>query len=139
MVYPNEKSASGTSVYIIPGVGKDYPVGEHFTLGEFQCRDGTLAVLLHDALVLHLDRMRRYFDAPVRVSSGFRTAAHNERIGGVDDSVHLWGGAADIKVDDMDPSTVATFAEEEGFGGVGRYSTFTHVDVHGSRRRWDRT
>jgi len=137
MVHPNEKSASGVSTYLIPDVGEDYSVGEHFTIGEFQCHDGTPVVLLHDALIEHLDRMRRHFDAPVHVSSGFRTGAHNERIGGVDDSVHLWGGAADIKIDGVQPSTVATYAEKEGFGGVGRYSTFTHVDVHGSGRRWD--
>jgi uncharacterized protein YcbK (DUF882 family) len=34
---------------------------------------------------------------------------------------------------------VADWANEEGFGGVGRYPDFTHVDVHGSERRWDKT
>jgi len=34
-------------------------------------------------------------------------------------------------------NTVADFAETLGVGGIGRYDTFTHVDVWGWNRRWD--
>jgi len=55
------------------------------------------------------------------------------------------GKAADITINSMSPSEVADAIEEsitEGkvmFGGVGRYDTFTHVDIRTSKARWDNT
>jgi uncharacterized protein YcbK (DUF882 family) len=43
-----------------------------------------------------LDRLRDLVDGPVNVSSGFRCNTHNKEIGGVDNSWHTKGKAADI-------------------------------------------
>lgn len=136
---PHSQTAKRSIALSIPKEGRHFELGEHFTLREFACRDGTPVVLVHNVLIQHLDRMRGHFGVPVYVHSGFRTAAHNADEGGVDNSTHLWGGAADVRVEDVPPSDVASWAEDEGFGGVGRYDSFTHVDVKGKGRRWDNT
>ena len=50
---------------------------------------------------------------------------------------HLYGKAADIKVQGIAPSEVAKYAEtllDEG--GIGIYNTFTHIDVRSTKSRW---
>lgn len=44
-----------------------------------------------------LDRLREWFGGPIIVTSGFRSPAVNERVGGSRTSAHLDGLAADIK------------------------------------------
>ena len=127
------------NVYSLAQLRDDTPLGDHFALGEFVCHDDTPVVMVHQALILHLDRLREHFDAPIRVLSGFRTGAYNEKVGGANESAHLVGLAADIWVKGVPPGEVADEAESRGFGGVGRYDDFTHVDVRGRDRRWDRT
>lgn len=113
-------------------------VAQHFHVHEFACSDGTDVLLIHPALPDLLETIRAHFISPVIVNSGFRTHAYNETLpGSAEDSPHLWGMAADIIVDGVPPDAVADFAETLGVGGLGRYDTFTHVDVRGQDRRWD--
>ena len=52
-----------------------------------------------DALVLEvLDPLREHVGVPVRVTSGYRSPAHNRAIGGSKTSQHCVGEAADFKV-----------------------------------------
>lgn len=81
--------------------------------------------------------------APIRVISGYRTPAYNARIGGAPRSRHMEGDAADIKVAGWAAHKVhdAVLELHEGqkinIGGLGRYATFTHVDVRpGPLARW---
>lgn len=138
MLPPRDQYEEDTKAYVLPLITGDHQLSENFRLGEFACRDGTPVVLVHPALVEHLQRLRNYAGGPVEVLSGFRTGAYNKKIGGVDNSRHMYGMAADVVVDGMTPEEVATWAEEEGFGGVGRYPNegFTHLDVYGQSRRW---
>ena len=119
--------------------GADFRLGENFTLGEFASRDGADEVLTHPALVALLGAVRAHFGKPVTVNSGYRSPTHNRRIGGARNSRHVMGLAADIVVDRgaVSPNKVATFVETLQPGGLGRYKTFTHVDVQGKSRRWD--
>ena len=127
---------SAAKAYNIVADGVHHKLSANFTLHEMQSKDGSLALLVHPALIDGLQRLRQHFRRPVRISSGYRTHAHNESIGGAGQSRHLWGMAADIVVDGVEPRVVADAAERMGFGGVGRYATFTHVDVQGKNRRW---
>lgn len=49
-----------------------------------------------------LDPLREHLGRPVRVTSGYRTAQVNARIGGSKTSAHMSGEAVDIKVDGLD-------------------------------------
>ena len=112
---------------------------QHFSTSEMRCSDGTPILLAHRQLLRWLDYLRSWAGAPVQITSGYRTHAYNRRIGGADESRHMYGLAADVKVQGKTPSDVADWADRHGFGGVGRYESFTHLDVFGQDRRWDRT
>ena len=47
-------------------------------------------------LARYLDRIREDYGKPITVNSGFRSRAVNEKVGGVKNSAHLEGLAADI-------------------------------------------
>lgn len=133
---PHSQDPDHSRVYRVSTQG-DTGVALHFRAKEFACTDGTDVLLIHPALPPLLEDIRSHFLSPVHITSGFRTHAHNDAVGGAENSRHLWGMAADITVDDVPPDTVADFAEALGVGGLGRYDTFTHVDVWGQNRRWD--
>jgi uncharacterized protein YcbK (DUF882 family) len=57
-------------------------------------------------------------------------------VGGARGSQHLYGRAADIVVKGVKPSVVADYCEAIGMGGIGRYTTFTHIDVRDKKARW---
>ena len=132
----NDQYESGADTYRVSLHGHQ-KASAHFKVEEFACADGTDVLLIHPQLIDLLEELRANWGRPVTVNSGFRTAAYNDKIGGADDSRHLYGLAADIVISGVPPDEVATLAADLGAGGVGRYDTFTHVDVWGSDRRWD--
>lgn len=116
-----------------------------FTVREFRCKDGSDEILVDEALVLLLQCIREHFGEPVTITSGYRTASHNTKVGGSKSSQHLLGRAADIQVQDTDPLAVAAYAESlmPDWGGVGRYPVkagrakgWVHVDTRADKARW---
>ena len=84
-----------------------------------------------------LETVREHFGKPVIITSACRCEAHNERVGGSMASQHKLGRAADIIVKGVDPEDVAEWLNIVNDGGVGEYSTFTHVDSRSGRKaRW---
>ncbi len=73
------------------------PLSEHFSLDEFESPD-TGQVMLDGVLFAALDDCRRVINAPIVVTSGYRTATHNRDVGGKPDSLHLIGAAADLVI-----------------------------------------
>ena len=114
-------------------------VSAHFKVREFACQDGSDAVFISEELVELLEKIRVHFGKPTTINSGFRTAAHNKKVGGAAQSQHCFGMAADIVVRDIYPIKVAEYADKllGNKGGVGRYDTFTHVDVRATKSRWN--
>ena len=53
-----------------------------FRVREFACRDGSDPLFVDSALVQLLQSIRDHFGAPVVITSGYRTAAHNRAVGG---------------------------------------------------------
>jgi len=122
--------------YSLMELGRDFSVSTHFTLGEFACNDGSDVVLIHPALPALLEVFRLKFGGPLFINSSYRSHAHNVSVGGSPRSKHLYGMAADIWTPNVYPSKVGDYAEQLGIGGVGRYKTFTHVDIYSADRRW---
>jgi len=121
-----------------PSIDGDRSLAPDFTVAEFACSDGTDVLLVHLALVELLQAVRDEVGAALHLTSGFRTAAYNDKVGGADDSRHMYGLAGDVVTPAAPPGDVAQIGEDLGAGGVGRYDDFTHLDVYGSGRRWDR-
>ena len=116
-----------------------------FKVRELRCRDGSDTVMVDEMLMLLLQCIREHFGKPVTITSGYRTASHNAKVGGSRSSQHLLGRAADIQVLDTDPLAVAAYAESlmPGWGGVGRYPVkagrvkgWVHVDTRPNKSRW---
>lgn len=90
-------------------------------------------------LIEVLDRIREKLGRPVIVYSGYRCPSHNAEVGGVPNSYHTQGIAADINVlDHEDVDYVADIARQCGADGVGRYYSqrFVHVDTRGYEANW---
>jgi len=69
------------------------------------------------------------------IKSAFRTREFNDSLrGSATNSMHLTGQAFDIAVTSDEFVDVALSI---GFGGIGRYGGFTHVDSR-PHARWDR-
>ena len=118
--------------------GRTY-LSKNFQVKEFACKDGSDPVFISAELVDLLQKIRDHFERPVTITSGFRTAKHNKAEKGATYSQHLYGTAADIKVAGVKPADVAAYAETllPNSGGIGRYKTFTHVDVRPTKSRWN--
>lgn len=110
----------------------------NFKVREFACTDGTDPVFIDSDLVNVLQKIRSHFGKSVTITSAYRTPGKNKACGGTTYSQHLYGKAADIKVTGVTPKKVAAYAETllKNKGGIGVYSTFTHIDVRAVKARW---
>ena len=111
---------------------------EHFKVKEFVCADGTERTLISPDLAVVLHDIRTHFNAPVIITSGFRSEPYNKKVGGAEKSTHMDGRAADIVVKGVSPGKVAQYAERlmPEYGGIGEYRTFVHIDVRREKSRW---
>ena len=118
----------------------DGKVSKHFSVREFASKDGSDKVLIDDDLVALLEDIREAAGGKaITINSGYRSPEHNAAVGGVSNSQHVKGTAADIVVEGTDPLTVGQIAEHflNKTGGIGVYKSFTHVDTRATRSRWD--
>ncbi|ABR46757.1 Peptidase M15A [Alkaliphilus metalliredigens QYMF] len=111
-------------------------ISKNFKLKEFQCGDGGYQVRLDSQVLKKLQELREQTGRPVLINSGYRTPSYNQQVGGSPRSQHLLGKAADIMVPGMELESLARVAEGIGFGGIGIYRTFIHVDVRSEKVRW---
>lgn len=111
----------------------------NFRVREFRCQDGSDPIFIDDDLVNIVQKVRTHFGKAVTITSAFRTASHNKKVGGATYSQHCYGTAADIKVSGVAASAVADYIETliPSTGGIGRYSTWTHVDARKTKARWN--
>ena len=119
---------------------------KNFNLDEFQSKDG--AAMPKDVeknvreLAKNLQVIRDYFNLPLSISSGYRSPAHNAKIGGAKDSQHKYGRAADFSVSGKNPIEIAKGIEsliaagKIKQGGIGIYPTWVHYDIRGTKARW---
>lgn len=113
----------------------------NFSKSEFESKDGTpmpLDVLQNiQVLAEQLQVIRDEIGKPISITSGWRSANHNARIGGAKHSYHVKGMAADIQVAGMHPMDVKKMIlrlMNEGKilkGGLKAYKSWTHVDTRG--------
>jgi uncharacterized protein YcbK (DUF882 family) len=105
-------------------------VAEFFSLNEFQC-PCCCCVKLHSLLLQKLKGLRYRIKKPVIITSGYRCPKYNMETGGVKNSYHLLGMAADIYVPGISLAELLQVAREFGFQGIGFYPrrNFLHLDI----------
>jgi hypothetical protein len=127
---------------------------EHFVIEEFDCNDGTHVLPGRAATYRYLCRtflepMRRKYGRCIP-TSGYRTRAYNDAIGGEPGSYHVNEDhdrddvAADVTFARGTPAEWAAMArrirerERNGRGGIGRYDSqrFIHIDTRDFRSDW---
>lgn len=88
-----------------------------------------------EKLVRILDALRDFFGVPGEISSAVRCAQHNAEVGGVYNSRHLKGWAADVNFRGIAPARVIEKAYEMGCNYAysiqsnGRDSGYVHIDI----------
>jgi uncharacterized protein YcbK (DUF882 family) len=122
-------------------------ITNNFHLIEFHSKDGSPMpdhVLQNVAeLARNLQILRNEIGKPIHINSGYRSPEHNRRIGGVPNSFHTKGMAADIVVRGISPRKLSKIIRKlisQGKmekGGIGLYNTFVHYDIRGYNARWD--
>jgi uncharacterized protein YcbK (DUF882 family) len=104
---------------------------KYFNYSEFDSPDvqGSGQMMDKDFLNL-LDQARDRFDKPININSGFRTPAHNESVGGKENSSHLKGLAVDVAcIASRDRFELIDIFLDLGINRIGIADTFIHIDV----------
>ena len=113
----------------------------HFSKSEMACHCcGDLKI--DQRLLDGLENLRKLAGAPVIVHDAYRCPKRNEEVGGVADSEHTRGLAADIRISGLSLQQMYGLAlqvPEFANGGIGAYDGgFLHLDVRDHRSRWAR-
>jgi len=124
-------------------------LSDNFKLSEFECNDGSKTpqdvIYNLQLLAVQLQAIRDYTGKAITINSGYRSPSYNQSIGGAKNSQHVKGKAADIVISGMHPHDTYNLLEhlnDKGIikiGGLGKYDTFTHVDIRDYKARWDNT
>jgi len=113
-------------------------ISPYFNLSEFAC-PCCKKIMLHPLLLEKLEKLRKIIERPVYITSGYRCTKYNHQIGGMLNSYHCIGLAADIKVKDINLIELLEICENIDFAGIGFYEkkNFLHLDVRPTKRtRW---
>ncbi len=104
---------------------------KYFNYSEFDSPDVQGSGQLMDKTLLDmLDEIREIVGEPIIITSGFRTPAHNEAVGGKEQSSHLKGLAVDIAVrhSRMRFKLIDALLEV-GVNRIGIADNFVHIDI----------
>lgn len=120
---------------------RDFPMSEwrwpNFSPQEVASK-GEGELLIDEASMDKLQALRTALGKPLLITSAYRSAKHNTRVGGAARSQHRLGKAFDVVMTNHDPAHFESAARAVGFTGFGHYpkSNFMHIDT-GPARRWN--
>lgn len=116
-------------------------ITEHFTYGEFRCKHcGTNHTKRE--FIERLESARVYssnIDSKVsyKISSGYRCIEYNKLVGGVHDSAHTLGIAADIQYKNNHEKFVILYGVLHAeFKRIGEGDGFIHVDTDNTKPQY---
>jgi uncharacterized protein YcbK (DUF882 family) len=107
--------------------------------GLLKQRESVDVACLKPTLVRILKTAERHFGQKMVVTSGYRSPAHNQRVRGARNSMHMYCAAADVQMPGVSKWELAQFVRTmPGRGGVGTYchTNSVHIDV-GPERDWN--
>lgn len=117
----------------------------YFKRSEFRCKCGGkycngYPYEIDMDMVKIADKIRTKIGKPITINSGLRCKTHNVNVGGVPNSQHLHGTAADLGCPSgCTPEQMASIAEEimGNTGGIGIYPWGIHIDTRSTKSRWN--
>lgn len=103
---------------------------KYFQIEEFESPDLKGSGINMDKHFLSLlDNARHIAGISFKITSGYRTKEHNEKVGGVPNSSHTKGHAADIAATSgSERWIIIDSLIKAGFNRIGVANTFIHVD-----------
>ena len=117
---------------------------KYFKKPEFACKCGKYCngypAEIDMNMVKIADKIRSKIGKPISINSGLRCKTHNANVGGVSNSQHLLGKAADLGCPSgCTPAQMASIAEEimGDTGGIGIYPWGIHIDTRSTKSRWN--
>lgn len=123
--------------------GSEARLSESFEALEFDCPCRKCHTTLIDMdLIEKLERLRELAGAPLYITSGFRCRNHQDELErkGYETaslSMHLVGGAADLRTGKHTGEELEMLARAAGFLAVGVGARWIHVDLRDAKeRRW---
>ena len=142
VIATGEKPKESVQIDTAPGWWKDI---RYFTRSEFKCKCGGrfcngYPVEIDMNMVKIADEIRNRIGKPIQINSGIRCKTHNANVGGVSNSQHLYGNAADLgRTSGCTPEQMASIAEEimGDTGGIGTYPWGIHIDTRSTKSRWN--
>lgn len=118
----------------------------HFKVKEFACKDGSDKILIESGLIEALEEVFAHHScAKINITSGYRTATHDKKVGGKGSGNHVEGKAADFVAYDKSgkpiPSAkIVPHLEDIGVKGIGYrcggVENATHIDVGYRTNKW---
>ena len=125
-------------------------INEYFKYSEFNCKCGKCERpegVPSKELVAILTKIRKHYNQPVIINSGYRCEAHNKSVGGSANSQHFKGSAVDFIVKNTPTESVWEYVLEKwGDSPLGLaikrnknniYAGFVHIDTRGKKARWE--
>ena len=112
-------------------------LSENFSESEFECPCCGVTKINMELVTL-LQEMRDDLGERIHITSSYRCPKHNKLVGGARKSQHLLGTAADIVVESCSPHFIYEWLDNKlpKTGGIGKYNSFTHIDVRSRKARW---
>lgn len=123
-------------------------LSKNFREEEFTCKCGKCKEVpaeMKENLILLCQQLEkiRFFTGPIIINSGVRCQAHNKKVGGVANSQHLYGRAADIRSayvhsKELYKRILVLMQEEVIKIGYIKYyedKKFIHIDVRGIKTK----
>lgn len=110
------------------------PTSEHFSAEELSCHCcGNGVEIINPRLLELLESLRANIGGPIEISCAYRCPDHNAEVGGVPNSQHVLGNAADVQTPNYEwchtPDQLLWYCEQLPFDGIGLYDWGCHVDV----------
>jgi len=125
---------------------------KHFTVDEILTASETrdyLETEIPDNIITNiiptirvLDELREWYDRPIYLNCTYRDSAHNKKVKGEKNSLHLFFNAIDFRVNDTtklkdiynhlvywDSIRHFNFLPKTGSMGIGLYDSFIHIDT----------
>ena len=103
----------------------------HFSHDELKCR-GSGECQMDNKFMHRLVQLRKAYNKPLHITSGYRSKKYNKAIGGSVNSPHLTGNAVDIFIEKTEAYWLVGLAIEVGMTGIGLHQKgegrFLHLD-----------
>ena len=110
----------------------------YFSYSEFDSPDlpGSGEEFMNKEFIQKLDKIRQDVGFPLKINSGVRTKFWNQKVGGVSNSAHLKGFAADISTPNgKGQKEIAVAALKQGITRIGFGNNFIHLDIDPDKRQ----